>query len=91
MGWLQATYAYSAAGLLVPIFLGIFLRKTKLLSVKGALGGTFSGVVGVAIAQILNTTIPYSVYGVVCSLIGFLLFSAIYRNKELDKGKVTNI
>ena len=91
LGWLQATYAYSAAGLLVPIFLGIFLRKTKLLSVKGALGGTFSGVVGVAIAQILNTTIPYSVYGVVCSLIGFLLFSAIYRNKELDKGKVTNI
>ncbi|WP_340002264.1 sodium:solute symporter family protein [Oceanobacillus sp. FSL K6-0127] len=86
LGWLQATYAYSAAGLLVPIFLGIALRRTKLLSAKGAMGGIFAGVIGAAIAQLLNTAIPYAVYGVVGSLVGFLLFSMIFKEKRgLDK------
>lgn len=82
LGWLQATYAYSAAGLLVPIFLGIALRRSKMLSAKGAMGGIFFGVIGAAGAQIIDTTVPYAVYGVVSSLVGFILISMLFRNKS---------
>lgn len=88
LGWLQATYAYSAAGLLVPIFLGIALRKTKFLSAKGALGGIFTGIFGAGIAQVVDAAIPYAVYGIACSLIGFLFFSFIFKEKNTETKKV---
>lgn len=89
LGWLQATYAYSAAGLLVPIFLGIALRKTRFNSAKGAMGGIISGIIGAAIAQIIGTSIPYAVYGVVLSLLGFIVFSFIYKASPDEEKKVS--
>ncbi|UJL45741.1 sodium:solute symporter family protein [Virgibacillus sp. NKC19-16] len=91
LGWLQATYAYSAAGLLVPIFLGIALRRTNFLSKKGAMGGIFLGVIGAAVAQIIDTAIPYAVYGVVASLVGFILVSFIFKNKSNMEKKVAGL
>ncbi|MFD1067510.1 sodium:solute symporter family protein [Oceanobacillus locisalsi] len=82
LGWLQATYAYSAAGLLVPIFLGFALRRRNILSAKGAMGGIFFGVIGAAVAQVMDTAVPYAVYGVVSSLVGFIISSIIFRQKS---------
>ncbi|CDQ38620.1 MULTISPECIES: sodium:solute symporter family protein [Virgibacillus] len=85
LGWLQATYAYSAAGLLVPIFLGFSIRRTNFLSPKGAIGSIVLGVAGAAVAQIIDTEIPYAVFGVAGSLIGFLIFNAIFKNETTKK------
>src|SRR5699024_2488309 len=49
LGWLVATYAYSASGLLVPIFGGFILRKSNLLSAKGAMGSMILGVSSAAV------------------------------------------
>ncbi|WP_449354185.1 sodium:solute symporter family protein [Virgibacillus natechei] len=87
LGWLEATYAYSAAGLLVPIFLGIALRNTNFLSAKGAMGSISLGICGAAIAHIIGTTIPYAVFGIIGSLVGFLVFNAIFKNKNVSKGE----
>lgn len=92
LGWLVATYAYSASGLLIPIFGGFLLRKSNLLSDKGAIGSMVLGVGSAAVAQIIGTNIPYVAFGIVGSLVGFILFNYLYRNenrvKELEEKKV---
>ena len=91
LGWLVATYAYSASGLLVPIFGGFILRKSNLLSAKGAMGSMILGVSSAAVAQIIGTDIPYVAFGVLGSLVGFFLFSYIDKGKnsadEFEKDK----
>lgn len=87
LGWLEATYSYSAATLLVPIFLGFALRHSNFLSAKGVIGSIFVGITSTAIAQILNTTIPYAVFGVLGSLAGFLVFNMIFYKTEMKAKK----
>ncbi|SHH17252.1 sodium:solute symporter family protein [Virgibacillus chiguensis] len=82
LGWLQATYAYSAAGLLVPIFLGFMLRNKFSLTAKGALGGILFGIIGAASAQIMDTVVPYAVYGIGSSLIGFIVAHFLFRGGQ---------
>lgn len=81
LAMMEATYAYSAAGLLVPIFGGMILKKTNFITIQGAFASLILGVTSAAIAHIINTDIPYSVYGIIGSLIGFILFNYIYRNR----------
>lgn len=88
---LEATYAYSAAGLLIPIFGGITLRKTNFLTIPGAFAGLIIGVICCAIAHIINTNIPYSVYGIMGSLIGFIVFNYIYKKKYQDYESDTSV
>ncbi len=82
LDWLVATYAYSASGLLVPIFLGFFLKNTRILTQQGAIGSIFIGLLGTAIAHIIGTDIPYVVFGLVGSLLGIFVISFLTRNKS---------
>ncbi|MGN1032392.1 MAG: hypothetical protein ACI4PU_02925 [Intestinibacter sp.] len=45
------------------------------------------GCVGCAVAMILNTTIPYVVIGLICSLAGLFVVSLLTKNKENDEEK----
>ena len=58
LGWLVGTYAYSAATLAAPIFLGYLLRKRFLLRPYAALGSMIAGIAGCATAQLIGTTVP---------------------------------
>lgn len=80
LDWMVATYAYSAAGLLFPIFIGYFLRNKKILTPKGAIGSMVLGFLGCAIGQLTNAPIPYVAYGLVGSLVGLFLISYLTRN-----------
>lgn len=82
LGWLVATYAYSASGLLVPIFGGFLLRKTNRLRAKSAIVSMFLGVLCSAIAQVVDTDVPYVAFGIAGSLVGFILFTYVFPNKD---------
>ncbi|QKY70216.1 sodium:solute symporter [Lentibacillus sp. CBA3610] len=82
LDWLVATYAYSASGLLVPIFLGFALKNTRFLTQQGVIGSIFLGVLGTAIAHMIGTEIPYAIFGLVTSLIGILVISFFTNNKS---------
>ncbi|SFB38632.1 solute:Na+ symporter, SSS family [Lentibacillus halodurans] len=85
LDWLVATYAYSASGLLVPIFVGFFLRKYKKHSSRGAMASIILGITSAAIAQIIGTTVPYAAFGILGSLVGFVLFTFVF-NKQGGAG-----
>lgn len=82
--WMVATYAYSAAGLLFPIFLGYFLRNKNFITTQGAIGSMILGFAGCAIGQLTNAPIPYVAYGLIGSLIGILGISFFTRNPAAD-------
>ena len=79
--WLIATYAYSASALLFPIFLGYFMRDKNFLTVQGAIGSMFCGFGGCIIGHIVNTNIPYVVFGLIASLLGLVIISAITHSQ----------
>ena len=72
--WLVATYAYSASVLAAPIFVGYVLyRRRGQLHAGTALAGIVGGLLGCAIAHVLGTEIPYSVYGIAASVVCLLI------------------
>ncbi|PSK99622.1 SSS family solute:Na+ symporter [Murinocardiopsis flavida] len=79
LDWLVATYAYSAASLAVPLFVGFALRSRVRLTPLIALAAMGGGVIGSAVAQIAGTTVPYAVYGIAASLGCMLAAIAIGR------------
>ncbi|WP_020667285.1 sodium:solute symporter family protein [Amycolatopsis nigrescens] len=74
LGWLVASYAYSAAALAAPIFLGFVLRKRFALRPVAALSSMVAGIGGCAVAQLAGTTVPYAVYGIGISAVVLLVF-----------------
>ncbi|MFC7343574.1 sodium:solute symporter family protein [Saccharopolyspora griseoalba] len=70
--WLVASYAYSAAALAAPIFLGYALRRRRRLTPAAAIGGMLAGLTGCAVAQALDTAVPYAVYGIGASAVVLL-------------------
>ena len=89
LGWLVATYAYSAAVLLFPIFMGYFFRNTKVLNAQGAIASMVGGVIGCAIATVLKIKIPYVAYGLVGSLVCLFLVSYLTK-KQSSKLRASN-
>ncbi|NPV81921.1 MAG: sodium:solute symporter family protein, partial [Firmicutes bacterium] len=85
LSWLVATYAYSAAALLFPIFLGYFLKNANFLTPQGAVGGMIGGFIGCAWGQINKVAIPYVAYGLTGSLLGLLLVSAMTRKSYYSR------
>lgn len=63
LAWLVSAYAYAAAGLFCPVFLGFAFRRTKLINHHAAFAGVGAGVTAAGIAHILDTTIPYAAFG----------------------------
>lgn len=85
LNWLVATYAYSAASLAVPIFLGFALRNRVRLTPFIALTAMGGGIIGSAAAQLAGTTVPYAVYGIAASLLCMLLAVAAGRITGRDR------
>jgi len=81
LGWLVATYAYSASGLLFPLFVGYACRHTEWLTPQGAIGGVLSGFAGSAAAHAAGTEIPYVAFGLTSSLVGLLVVSFATRTQ----------
>ena len=79
LGWLVATYAYSASGLLFPLFLGYAFRNTGHLTTQGATAGVVLGFAGSAVAQVVGTELPYVAYGLMSSLFGLVAVSLATR------------
>lgn len=82
LSWLIATAGFSAATLLCPIFLGYILKEKNFLTNFGIGASMILGAIGASIGLALNTTINYAVIGILFSLVGLLVGSAITRNKE---------
>ncbi|MER5387552.1 sodium:solute symporter family protein [Saccharopolyspora sp. NPDC002686] len=82
LSWLVATYAYSAAALAAPIFLGYLLHKHRRLKPVAALGSMIAGIIGCGVAQVLDTTVPYAVYGIGASAAVLLLLAATTSEKR---------
>lgn len=70
--WLVATYAYSAAALAAPVFLGYLLRRRCRLTPGAALATMAAGLVGCGAAQLLHSAVPYAVYGIGASIVVLL-------------------
>jgi SSS family solute:Na+ symporter len=82
LGWLVATYAYSAAALLFPLVLGFLWRDKGLLTPQGAIASAGFGFCGCAVGQILDTPVPYPTWGFAASLFGLLLVSRLTRKSH---------
>ena len=84
LGWLVASYAYSASVLLFPLFLGYFMRDSNFLTPQGAIAGMICGLVGCGIGQamggkVAGLSMPYVAYGLIASLAGLLVVSILTR------------
>jgi len=71
LDWLVATYSYSAAIIVVPLLIGIVVSRRYTIHAAVGYTSMIAGLVGCGVAHIVDTTIPYSVYGIVVSLIGY--------------------
>ena len=84
-----ASYAYSASGLLVPIYCGYAFRNTNLLTPASGIAGMVGGVVGCGLAQkfsaslptFFGISLPYAIYGILASLICLVAVSLVTRKK----------
>lgn len=79
LDWIVASYAYSAAGLFCPVFLGFALRRTRLLTAAAASAGVIGGVAAAGVAHALDTTIPYAMVGLTVSAAAMLVVGAATR------------
>ena len=79
LAWLVATYAYSASILFAPIFLGYLLSKRGgRLRAPTAGISMLGGLVVCAGAHIIDTTIPYAIFGIGSSVVCLLAAHAIF-------------
>lgn len=81
LDWIVSSYAYSAAGLFCPIFLGIALRRTRLIGPHMGIAGVVAGVATAAIAQAIGTTIPFVVFGIAGSATAMLVIGWLGRSR----------
>lgn len=84
-----ASYAYSASGLLVPIYCGYAFRNKNLLTPASGIAGMVGGVVGCGLAQkfsaslptFFGISLPYAIYGILASLVCLVAVSLVTRKK----------
>ncbi len=77
--WLVYTYAFSAAGLLAPIFLGYIFRNKAFITRNAVLGSMIVGIVTCVIAKQFSTTIPFAVWGLLGSFVTIFAVSILER------------
>ena len=85
-----ASYAYSASGLLVPIYCGYAFRKKNILTPISGIAGMVGGVVGCGLAQAFESSLPpifgiqmpYAIYGIAASLVCLLVASAVTKKSK---------
>ena len=82
-----ASYAYSASGLLVPIYFGYVFRKKDILTPACGIASMLGGVIGCGLAQkfaaylptFAGISLPYAIYGILASLVCLLAAAAVSR------------
>lgn len=81
LGWLVTTYAFSAATLLCPIYIGYLARNKNILTKEGIVASMVAGAIGCVVGMVLKTQINYAAIGIVMSFIALFAVSAITRKK----------
>lgn len=84
-----ASYAYSASGLLVPIYCGYAFRDKNILTPVSGIAGMVGGVIGCGLAQkfasalpaVFGIRLPYAIYGIFASLVCLVLTAMIAKKK----------
>lgn len=87
--WLVSTYAFSAATLLCPIYVGYAFRNTNFITTQGIVASMIAGAVGCVVGIIMKTAINYAAIGIVFSLIVLLVVSKFTSN-EVTEEKASN-
>lgn len=82
--WLVSTYAFSAATLLCPIYVGYAFRNKKFITKAGIVASMIAGALGCIIGMILQTAINYAAIGIVLSLIALLVVSKMTNKEKLE-------
>ncbi|MBM7647671.1 SSS family solute:Na+ symporter [Bacillus ectoiniformans] len=87
LGWLVASYAYSASVLLFPLMLGYAFRNSNFLTTQGVISSMAAGIVTCGIGQAMNgevlgVSLPYVVFGLAGSLVTLLLVSSLTKNNN---------
>lgn len=84
-----ASYAYSASGLLVPIYCGYAFRNRNILTPASGIAGMVGGVAGCAFAQFaprMGITMPggfpYAIYGILASLVCLVVVGAASKKTK---------
>lgn len=80
--WLVATYAFSAATLLCPIYVGYLYRNKKFITKQGLIASMIAGCVGCAVAMAMNTSVNYAIVGIVLSFTALMAVSAFTNKKN---------
>lgn len=82
LNWLVYTYAFSAAGLLAPMFIGYFTRGKKKFSANSIVASMIVAMVVCIIANLTSsfgTPIPFTVYGVIASAVTMFVAEAFNK------------
>ena len=85
LGWLVASYAYSASVLAVPMFGGMILSKRGVIPVVVSFGSMAAGLLGCAAAHIIGTEVPYAIFGIVMSLLVFVILYWTTRSRIVPR------
>lgn len=84
LGWLVYTYAFSAAGLFGPIFIGYFTKETKPFKATTVLASMGIAMVVCVIAKLtgsFGTPLPFTVFGLLAS-VATMLIAKPFQNKN---------
>lgn len=91
LGWLVASYAYSASVLAVPLIGGMILRKRGTIPVVVSFSSMAAGLLGCATAHIAGTEIPYAIFGIAASAVVFIIVYLATRSLiNLSSGHPAN-
>lgn len=82
--WLVATYAFSAATLACPIYIGYLYRNKKFITTAGLIASMVAGCVGCAVAMAMETAINYAAVGIVVSFVALMAVSALTKGKKAE-------
>ena len=75
LNWLTNTYAYSAAALTCPVFLTYALRNKNFITTAGIISGMVFGLIGCAVAQVMQTQLNFAFIGIVVSAVAMIVVS----------------
>jgi len=88
LGWLVYTYAFSAAGLFGPIFVGYFTKDTKPFNAKTVLLSMVVAMVVCVIAKLtgsFGTPLPFTIFGLLASVATMFIAKPFQNNESMEK------
>lgn len=88
--WVVNTYAYSAAALFVPMYIGFALKDKNFLTPTGIIASMIAGILGCVISQLMNSTIPFVVWGISLSIITLFVVCNATKDSYYSKLKARN-